>query len=92
MIVDIAFDSNNQCGCVPECALTDALEGKLEEPTLDQIQPRTGCWNKVYMEPWLEFEPVLYAGMLVGGIIVHGQMKVEPGSGSSLYSLWVRLN
>jgi len=79
VIVDIVSDSSNQCRHILERTSTDAFDGKLGEPTLDNVHPRTGCWNEVQMEPWMPFEPRLYAGMLVGAVIVYNQMQVEEG-------------
>src|SRR5512139_1459896 len=87
VIVDIVSDSSNQCRHILERTSTDAFDGKLSEPTLDQVHPRTGCWNKVQMEPWMPFEPRLYAGMLVGAVIVYDQMQIESGWDLSVYSL-----
>ena len=87
MTVDIVSDSSNQRRYIPERTSTDAFDGKLTEPTLNQVHPRTGCWNKVQMEPWVSFEPRLYAGMLVGAVIIYDQMQVESPRDLSVYSL-----
>ncbi len=87
MIVDIVSNSSNQCGHVRERTSTDAFDDNLAEPRLDQVQPGTGCWNKVQMEPWMPFESGLHAGMFVGAVIVREQMQIEPSRGLSVYSL-----
>ena len=87
MIVDIVSDGSNQCRHILERASTNSLDGNLAEPTLDQVQPGTGCWNKVQMQPWVPFEPRLYPGMLVGAVIVYDQMQVKSGWNLSVYCL-----
>ena len=87
MIVDIVSDSRNKCSHVVERASTDAFDGKLAQPTLDQVQPGTGRRNKVQVEPWMPFEPGLHPWVFVSTIIVHDQMKFEPGRSFPVYSL-----
>lgn len=67
-----------------EGVATNTLVGKLPEPTLHQVQPGTESGGKVQLQPGMLLEPGSHPGMLVGAVIVHGQMEIEPRWGLSI--------
>jgi hypothetical protein len=48
-------DRRNRLLDVAKCAATDAMVGKLAEPTLDQVQPQTAPGNEIQMESPMPF-------------------------------------
>ena len=71
MIGQIRIDGRNQFRNAFEGTTADTLVGDFAEPTLDQIQPGTGSWNEMQMEPGMPLEPGFHAGMFVSAVIVH---------------------
>lgn len=47
------------------------------EEALDLVEPRGGCGRKVEMNARMLFQPGLHGLGLVGGVIVHDQVKIE---------------
>ena len=56
----------------------DLLSGEFSEPALDLIDPRRGSRRKVDMIVRPSGEPRLDLGCLVGGVVVHDDMNIEP--------------
>lgn len=79
MIIEVTVDGIDQVGNAFENATANAFVGDLAEPTLDQIQPGTGSWNKVQMETWMPFQPEFDPWMFVGAVIVDNEMEIEAG-------------
>src|SRR4030042_2300317 len=63
---------------IVEGAAPDTLVGKFPKPTFHQVQPGTGSGGKVQLKPGVPLEPGFHPGMLMGAVIVHDQMEVEP--------------
>ena len=79
MIIEVPMDRLDQIGNAFENATANAFVGDLAEPTLDQIQPGTGSWNKVQMETWMPFQPGFDPWVFVGAVIVDNEMEIESG-------------
>ena len=79
MIIEVPIDRLDQIGNAFENATANAFVGDLAEPTLDQIQPGTGSWNKVQMETWMPFQPGFDPWVFMGAIIVDNEMEIEAG-------------
>jgi hypothetical protein len=56
----------------------DFLSGKFSKPAFDLIDPRRGCRREVDMITRPSGEPRLDLGCLVGGVVVHDDMNIEP--------------
>ena len=77
---EVVHDGLLQFGDASEDAASDALVGDLGKEALDLIEPRGGCGRKVEMNARMLGQPSLHGLGLVGGVIVHDQMKIEmPG-------------
>ena len=70
VIIEVGVDRLNQVGNTFEHTPANPFVGNFSEPTLDQIQPRTGSGNKVQMEPRMACEPGCDPRMFVGAVIV----------------------
>jgi len=79
MIFEVIMDRLDQIGDAFENTATDPFVSNLPEPALDQIQPGTGCGNKMQIEPWMPFEPGFDSRMLVGAVIVDDEMEIITG-------------
>ena len=73
------MDRLDQIGNAFENTATDTFVSNLPEPALDQIQPGTGCGNKVQMETWMPFQPGFDPWVFMGAIIVDNEMEIEAG-------------
>ena len=56
LIIEGGVDRLNQVGNTVEHTQANSFIANVSEPTLDQIQPRTGSGNIVQMEPRMAFE------------------------------------
>jgi hypothetical protein len=56
-MVQVLCDRSDQFPHMLEAAPPDALVGEIAEPALDQVQPGTGGWDKVQMDPRMPPEP-----------------------------------
>src|ERR1039457_5008693 len=79
VVVEIVHDGLLQFVDAFEDAAADALSGDLGKEPLDHVEPRAGSGREVQMKARMPFEPALYRGGLVGGIIVDDEMQVEMG-------------
>src|SRR4029077_5460018 len=65
-------------------AAPETLSGELSEPALDLIDPRCRSRREVDMIMWTTGEPRLDPGRLVGGVVVHDDMDLEPFGDASI--------
>ncbi len=78
VIVQIGHNCLDQIRHIGEGAATNTLGGNLPEPTLHEVQPGTGSGGKVQLESGMPLDPGFHPRMLVGAVIVHDQMEIEP--------------
>ena len=79
MIVHKIHDCCDQLLHALERAATNPLVGDLAKPTLNQVQPGTARGDEVNVKPLVPFRPGFHLGMLMGGVVVHDQVKLAIG-------------
>jgi hypothetical protein len=72
-------DGCDQLADAGKAALADNVVGQLAEETFDKIEPRRAGGSEVKVNSRVLFEPSENNGMLVGGVVVDDQMKVQFG-------------
>ena len=77
MILEILRNGADQLWNIFERSATNPFVGDFAEPAFDHVEPRTGCRNKMQMEPGMAFQPCLHASMFVSPVIVDNKMQVQ---------------
>ncbi len=78
MTADVILDGLDQLFDVMERAAAQALPGQSSKPAFDQIQPRAGGGSDVQVKARMTSEPTLDRWMLVGRVLIHDQVQVQP--------------
>ncbi len=78
MIGEILLNGGDQVRHAAKDATANALVGDLAEPAFDQVQPRTRSRDEMQMKSWMASDPGFDARVLVGSVVIHDQVQVQP--------------
>ena len=80
-VIVMPFDVSHHCvdefGNALERPPTKPLGVQIAKEPLDDIEPRAAGWDEMNMKAPMPFEPSLYLGVLVRGVVVNDQVNVQ---------------
>ena len=76
MPADVIANGLDQLLDVVERIAPQSPLGEVTKPAFDQVEPGTGRGSKVQVKARMAMQPMLDAGMLVRGVVVHDQVQV----------------
>ncbi len=75
----ILLDGLDQFSHTAKAAGANGVFGQLRKESLHQVQPTAARGRKMQMKPGTALQPSLDLRMLMRAIVIHNQVKVEPG-------------
>ena len=73
---DVVVNGGDELVHAAKHAAAQALDGEIAKESLDHVQSRRRGRGEMNVEARVTIEPTLHSGMLVGGIVVHDEMKL----------------
>ena len=79
VVGEVVIDRLDQFGHTAEDTPTNALVGEIAKEALDHVGPRCTGRGEAHVEAGVLLQPGLHVGVLVGGVIISGQMQFLAG-------------